>query len=524
MVASDHELASLSGAEVLRNGGNAVDAAVATALAAGVVQPAGSGLGGGGFALVTEPGKDPYILDFREVAPGGSSESMYRDEQGQVINGLSRVGGLAVGVPGESRGLARLLAERGTKSSREVAAPAIRLASRGFEVGSHLVSALSRTQHGEVIGLFQRDGKMPTFGDHLKRPGLARSLQSWASSRGEDLYVGAGAHEIVRASRRTGGVLAPEDLANYTPVQREPVLLNYRGLQVITMPPPSSGGLVLGQMLRVLEGYELSEMGHNSADYLHLIAEVMKHAFADRAHHMGDPGFVDVPTERLLSDERVSEIRSRVWPGRTFKADYYGTLIAPPADAGTQHISVVDKDGMAVALTTTINTSFGSGVVVRGLGLILNNEMDDFAAAPGVPNAFGLVGNAANAVAPGKRPLSSMSPTIVLDSDGEVLLAVGASGGSTIISSVLQTIVNTVDFGMDPVAAVSAPRIHHQWQPDVLMLEPEIPVDVVNALRARGHEIVVREGFSSVQAVLRDQASLAGASDPRKGGRAAGVW
>ncbi|MEZ4316056.1 MAG: gamma-glutamyltransferase [Myxococcota bacterium] len=518
LVSADHRLASEAGAEVLRKGGNAVDAVVAAALSAGVVQPAGSGLGGGGFAVIVRPDGSRRVLDFRETAPAGASRDMFRTEDGGVDAMASRVGGRAVAVPGESRGLAQLLAELGRLPPADVAAPAIRQASEGFRVGAHLAHALESTQHPAIQALFRLTDRVATDGDTVKRPALAKTLKRWAKSKGEDLYTGPGAASVLATTEADRGVLTSADLEGYRPKAREPIVSTYRGYTLVTMPPPSSGGVVLAQALKVLEGYDLPSLGHNSADYVHLVSEVMKHAYADRAHHLGDPDFVKVPVARLLSDARVDEIRKKVWPGRTFPPEHYGPLIAPPEDGGTQHISVIDADGMAVALTTTINTSFGSGLVAADAGIVLNNEMDDFAAAPGVPNAYGLVGNDANAIQPGKRPLSSMTPTVVLDADGKVVMSIGASGGSFIISSVLQTFLNLTEFGMDPQEAVAAPRFHHQWQPDTLMIESEMPLDVRRALEARGHELRVVERFSSVQVVVRDGAELSGGADPSKGG------
>ena len=519
LVAADHELASAAGAEVMARGGNAVDAAVAAALAAGVVQPPSSGLGGGGFAVVVD-GPDWDVLDFREVAPAGATRDMYL-EDGEVVSGRSRRGALAVAVPGESRGLARLHQDHGRLPAAAVAAPAIRYAQRGFEVGYHLARSLAKTEHSEVLQLFQVDGTVAERGTTVRRPALARTLRRWVATRGEDLHVGPGASAIAAEVRDGGGIVDEADLAAWQPTERTPVVTSFRGYTVVTMPAPSSGGLFLAQMLRVLEGYDLESVEFGSSDYLHLLTEVLKHAFADRAHHVGDMAWSDDPSSRLLSDDRITAIRASIWPGRTFPPDYYAPIIDGPTDAGTQHISVVDRDGMAVALTSTVNTSFGSGVVVEDIGLILNNQMDDFAAAPGVPNAYGLVGGEANAIGPGRKPLSSMSPTVVLDPSGEVVLVVGASGGPRIISSTLQVLLGVLVFDLTPTEAVSADRIHHQWQPDKLFLDPSLAPDVRRALEARGHDIAVRRDGSSVQVIARDPATglARGASDPRKGGR-----
>ena len=533
MVAGDARAVSDAGAEVLRVGGNAVDAAVAAALSAGVVQPAGSGLGGGGFAVVVLPDGTRRIVDFREVAPAAATRTMYQDADGAVTGNASRVGPAAVAVPGESRGLAWLVERYGDLPHRVVAGPAIRQAAQGFPLGAHLAAALKNTKHDEVRALFSGVDLRP--GETVRRQALAGTLRRWAASGGEDLHTGSGARAI--ASEVDGKGPTREDLAAYAVVEREPIAIPWRGKTVLTMPPPSSGGVVLGQVLRVLEDYDLESLGHNSSDYLHILTEAMKHAYADRAHHLGDPDFVEVPTERLLSDGRRDAIRQAIWPGRTFEPDHYGPLIAPPQDGGTQHISVRDAKGGAVALTTTINTGFGSGVVVESAGLILNNEMDDFSSAPGTPNAYGLVGSEANAIEAGKRPLSSMSPTVILDENGEVEMVVGASGGSTIISSSLQAILNVLVFGMDAQEAVSAPRIHHQWQPDMLILNHGIPEDVARALEARGHAVTrqktrqqcksggVFECFrGNVQMVAVVDGEVQGGADPEKGGWPAGTW
>ncbi len=518
MVAADHELASQAGAEILSRGGNAIDAAVATALASGVVQPAGSGLGGGGFAVISD-GAEHYVLDFREVAPAAASPQMYLDEEGEVVDRLSLDGGLAVGVPGEGRGLASLLASHGTMSPTEVVRPAVRLASRGFPVGSHLHGALTRRP--EMILLFDGLRELPSTGQLVRRRALARTLEAWARSRGEALYEGSIARDIVEATQATGGILSEQDLADYAPREREPLVGSYRGYTVVTMPPPSSGGAVLLQALAVLEGYDLAGLGHNSADHIHLLAEVFQHAYADRAAVMGDPDFTEVPLDIMLSPDRIQAIRRSVWPGRTFDRDSYGSGYALPEDAGTLHVSVMDGSGLGVALTTTINTSFGSRVVGARSGVLLNNEMDDFVVKAGVPNAYGLIGREANAVEPGKKPLSSMTPTLLLDADGRVVMAIGGSGGSYIISSTLQVLSNIVDFGMDPEEAVSVPRVHHQWVPEVLFVDEGVSGDTTGALEGRGHTVETRQFGSSVQVVHFVDGSFEGASDPRKGGRPA---
>jgi gamma-glutamyltranspeptidase/glutathione hydrolase len=505
---------------VLDDGGNAVDAAVAAALCAGVVQPASSGLGGGGFAVVVPPSGAPWVLDFREVAPAAATRDMFAAEG--LDPRASQDGGLAVAVPSESLGLATLHARWGRLPAASVAAPAIALARDGYVVSPHLASRIAATKSTDVARSYAQDtsrGPLPTYaGSSLRRPAHARTLAAWARTGGRDLMTGRGAAAIVRDVQQAGGVLTLDDLAAYKPVERAPIRVTWGEWTFLTMPPPSSGGVALAEVLQALDADALRADGLNSSAYIHRVVEAMKHAYADRAHHLGDPAFVDVPVERLIRAERAAEIRAAFDPARTLPTAAYGSLIAPLEDAGTQHISVVDPSGMAVSLTTTINTSFGSGIVVDDLGIVLNNQMDDFAAKPGVPNAYGLIGDEANAIAPGKRPLSSMSPTVVLDADGRVILSIGASGGSQIISGTLEVLLAILVFDLSPATATALPRFHHQWQPDELVVEPEIPADVITALRARGHTVVVRTMGSSVQAVRFDGEVASAGSDPRKGG------
>ncbi len=523
LVSADHVFASEAGAEALARGGNAVDATVAAALSAGVVQPAASGLGGGGFAVGRQPDGSTWVVDFREVAPAAAHRDMFIGPDGKVIPGSSVAGGRAVAVPSESRGLASLVTRFGRLPHAEVAAPAIRQASSGFEVGPHLASALERTTFPAIRTLLSVDGGPARTGDGVGRPALARTLKRWARTEGEDLHTGDGAEAIALAVAADGGIVTAADLAAVAPRDRAPLVGTFRGHSVVTMPPPSSGGVVLLQLLAVLEPIDLAALGHNSSAYVHLLAEAFQHAFADRAHHLGDPDFVDVPVARLTSSARADEVRTAIVPDTTFPPERYGSLLAPPSDAGTQHISVLDAMGGAIALTTTINTSFGSGLVVDELGIILDNQMDDFAVAPGIPNFFGLVGDEANAIAPGKRPLSSMTPTVLVGPDDKVVMVIGASGGGQIITGTLQVLLNVLVFGMDPQEAVAAPRFHHQWMPKVLFVEPGIPLDVIRALEVRGHVVQVQESFASVQLVSDTGELLAGGADPRKGGWPAGV-
>jgi gamma-glutamyltranspeptidase / glutathione hydrolase len=516
MVASDHTLASQAGSKILSEGGNAVDAIVAATLAAGVVQPSSSGLGGGGFAIYGREAESMTALDFREVAPAGAHPALFQDSDGEVVAGASTKGGLANGVPGEGRGLASLMEEAGTLSFGQVAAPAIALAEDGFVTGEFLLKAFAGNP---MEGLFQ-DGE-PGRGKRIRRPRLAGTLRAWAKTRGEALYSGAIARDIVRASQSTGGILNRKDLAAYQPQKRAPLVGSYRGYTIVTMPPPSSGGAVLLQVLAVLESQDVAGLGHNSSAHIHLLAESFQHAYADRAAAMGDPGFTVVPVDEMLSEERIDAIRGAFDAKKTKAREAYGSPFSIPTDGGTHHLSALDREGLAVALTSTINTGFGSEVVGDQSGILLNNQMDDFVSKPGVPNTYGLIGREANAVEAGKKPLSSMTPTVVFK-NGKVVLVVGGSGGPFIISSTLQAISNVVDFGMDARAAVSVPRIHHQWVPEKLFVDTGIPVDVVEALEQRGHVVTSMDFFSAVQIVQRTRQGFFAASDPRKGGEPAG--
>jgi gamma-glutamyltranspeptidase/glutathione hydrolase len=502
MVAADHVLAREAGSEVIRRGGNAVDAAVATALAAGVVQPSGSGLGGGGFAIVS--GKDGvHVLDFRETAPARASPAMFE-------NGVSsRVGGASIATPGEGPGLAMLVERWGSLSRREIAAPALRFARRWFPVGPHLAKAL------ETLGpnrgplehlLFARNRTGVLEGDSVRRVKLAHAIEAWADHGERDFQRGWIAEDIVDTVKAAGGVLTAEDLADWSPKERTPLVGSYRGWRVETFPPPS-GGPVLLEMLGVLEGYDLASMERGSAAYFHLLAETMKHAYADRSRFLGDPESTQIPLQELLSPARGAAIRAGFDPNRTFEPDHYGMATPAPDDHGTEHISVVAGE-MAVGLTTTINLPFGSYVVAARSGIVLNNEMDDFATT---------ALDGPNRIVPGARPLSSMSPTVITSADGRTRIAVGASGGKLIISAVLQVVLDVIEFGMDPVAAVEAPRIHHGWQPNVLKVE-RLPPETIAGLRAKGHEVEETAFESSVQIVIEQDGGYRGASDPRRGG------
>ena len=536
VVAADHGQASDIGAAILAVGGTAADAGVATLLALGVLNPFASGLGGGGFCLYRSADTGRFaVLDFREVAPRAAHRDFFIVD-GRADTSLSQRGGKAVGVPGEARGLAALHQRFGRLPWQRVVAPAHRLAEEGFEVEPLLEKRLSSkadelATRPALAALFrEEDGSLIDAGDKLRRPKLARALALLRDQGADSFYTGPVGRAIIEAVNYQGGAFSAGDLAGYQPRWREPLMTTYRDdYEVYSMPPPSSGGVALIEALNILEGFNLAG-APDEASRLHLIAEAMKHAFADRARWLGDADFVEVPVERLTSKQYARRLRERVDPQATMAHEAYGSDAPPPDDGGTSHVSIIDPWGNMLACTSTINTSFGSMVVVPEYGLVLNNEMDDFSAQPGVPNAYALVGNEQNAVAAGKRPLSSMTPTLVLR-DGRPFLAVGASGGPTIITGTLLAILNLIDGRLEPDQVLQAPRIHHQWLPEALMVEGPLEQEVRQGLEARGHVLrVVDRAPTSVQIVVRQDLQqpdagaavcFVGASDPRKGGRPA---
>jgi gamma-glutamyltranspeptidase/glutathione hydrolase len=537
-VAADHPLASAAGAELLAKGGNAVDAAVATALALGVVSPMSSGLGGGGFAVVYRAAaRQADVLDFRETAP----ERLPDAPTSQQL----RLGGLAVAVPGEPAGLIELHARFGRLPLAAVVAPAIRLAehgapvSRAWAAAARAFSNRGALPDGDPLRplLFDASGAPLVEGALVTRPALARTLVTLAKEGRDGFYTGRVARAIVDEVVRRGGLLRLSDLAGYRPIWRAPLLGRYRQRVLYAAPPPA-GGLTAIEALQILDartsGRGLGPLGRGSVEAQHLLAESLKHAFADRARLLGDPAFTPIPVETLLSESyaagRAAEIRDdRVAPPSRYGLQPTGTApVDPPHDKGTTHLSVIDGEGNAVALTTTINLLFGSGVVAEGV--VLNDQMDDFAARTAEPNAFGLVGSSANAIAPGKRPLSSMDPLIVVEG-GRALLVVGGSGGPHIVSASVQVLLNVLDHGLSVGEAIDAPRLHAQFSPTPLFVEPGLSDSVQNGLAARGHEVVVlgesgpaqKYGgpphIGVVQAVTLRAERLEAASDARKGGR-----
>ncbi|MBW2447357.1 MAG: gamma-glutamyltransferase [Deltaproteobacteria bacterium] len=540
MVVTGQVDAARAGHEILARGGNAIDAAVAASFALAVSDPYHSGIGGGAFLLIRLASGEVVALDARETAPAAADRDMFVREG--VEEHASRVGKLAVGVPGHVAGAALALERWGTMSLAEVLEPAIRLAEEGFEIGPRHARAAKRWMQYRLHERFPETAaiQLPPAGEEiragwrLRQPELAETLRTIARDGAKAFYEGDLAAAIVAEMERRGGLLTRADLAGYEARVREPIRGSYRGLEVLSFPPPSSGGIALVEILNVLSGFDLAGLGAGSSASLHRVAESMKLAFADRAAYLGDSDFVDVPTAELVSAAYADALRARMNPGWLRKAPWYWgreraltvkTPGLPQEDGGTMHLSVTDAEGNAVAITQTINLLYGSGVTVKGTGILLNNEMDDFSIAPNRPNAFGLVDTrGANAVAPSKRPLSSMTPTIVVR-DGKVFMVSGSPGGPRIITTTLLTLLNVIDWGMNVQEAVSAPRFHHQWVPDRLLVERAFPRDVVDALRARGHEVKISErDWSSAQAIVIDAETGIhyGGTDPRTDGAALG--
>ena len=527
MVVTDAPLATDVGLEVLRAGGNAVDATVAIAFALAVVYPEAGNIGGGGFMVTHLADGTMAALDFRERAPLMASRDMFLDSAGNTTD-LSRTGHLAAGVPGAVKGLWEAHRRFGTRPWTELLAPAIRLARDGFTVSERLhvtVRADSERLSGYAASaaLFLPDGSPPVQGSIWRNTDLATVLERIADSGPAGFYEGATADLIMAEMRSGGGLIAHEDLRAYEAKWREPVVFDYRGLRVISMPPPSSGGLTLALMANMLEGWNSSADWHQP-ETIHRTAEAMRRAFAERNQLLGDPDFVDVPAARFLSEEYAGRLRASIDPARATPSDSIRPGLQGAVEGNhTTHFSVVDALGNAVALTTTINDLYGSAVTVAGAGFLLNDEMDDFTSRVGQANMFGLVQGEANAIVPGKRMLSAMTPTIVLDSAGAPLLITGARGGPRIITAVLQVLSNVLDYGMPIDAAVRAPRIHHQHLPDVLWFETRgmAPEDSA-ALVARGHDVRATGGVGHAPAILRTDSGWVGMPDPRNGGKASG--
>jgi gamma-glutamyltranspeptidase/glutathione hydrolase len=525
MVASAHPLATAVGVEVLDRGGNAIDAAVAVGFALAVVLPEAGNIGGGGYLVHRDAGGETVALDYRETAPAAATRDMYLDETGALTD-KSRIGHLASGVPGSVAGLEEMHRELGTLPWAELVAPAIELA-RAHALdeprrANREAAAEKLLRFPAAAELFVPGGEPPAAGTVVHNPDLARTLERIAERGAAGFYDGETADLVVAEMERGGGLITRADLASYRPSWRDPLRIRYRGHTVWSMPPSSSGGVTLGIVLNVLDGVDrLPRLG--SAELHHLETEAMRWAFVDRNRWLGDPDFVEMPLDRLLSQRHAAELRRRIEPDRAGRTP---TDPAPDESESTTHYSIVDGDGNAASVTTTINSLFGNGVVVTGAGFLLNDEMDDFAAKPGEPNQFGLVQGEANAIEPGKRMLSSMSPTIVEDRGGDLLLVVGTPGGSTIITTVFQVVSNVIDHRMSLADAVAAPRINHQALPDRLFFEPGgLGTETRAELLAMGYELEERMDWSGdVQAILRlDDGDWVGVSDPRRGGAAMGV-
>jgi gamma-glutamyltranspeptidase/glutathione hydrolase len=521
MVVSEQALATRAGLEILQAGGNAVDAAVAVGFALAVTLPNAGNLGGGGFMMVHEAhGGGDHALDFREKAPARATRDMYLDANGQVADGRSLHTHQAVGVPGTVAGLTHALARWGSLPLSRVMAPAIRLAQRGYPVSPTLADALANNarpmgQWPATRAIFWRDGRPLQAGEWLIQRDLARSLHLIAQRGADAFYRGPIGDRIAAEMARHGGLITAQDLAGYRAVERPPILGDYRGYRIVTMPPPSSGGIHLVQILNMMEAWPVADWGAGGAQTLHHMAEAMKLAYADRAQYLGDTDFVTVPVAGLVSKAYARHLAADIEADRARPAAEIRFGQPQPYESDqTTHFSVADAAGNAVAVTYTLNTNFGSGIVAEGTGILLNNEMDDFSAKPGVANVYGLTGGEANAIQPGKRPLSSMTPTIVLR-DGRPWLVTGSPGGARIITTVLETVVDAIDFGMNPAEAAAQPRFHHQWQPDELRVEKGFSPDTLALLRGYGHRVAVKPAMGRTQTILIRDGMLYGASDPR---------
>lgn len=531
MVASVDEYATRVGVEILKKGGNAVDAAIAVHMALAVVHPNAGNIGGGGFFVIHLQEKGiTTTIDFREKAPLAANRDMYLDENGDVIPYSSTLGYKAAGVPGAIAGLWMAHSKYGSLPWKELMEPAYRLANEGFTVSFWLKWSLESANKKlnlfpATAAIFTKDGKPYEFGDKLIQKDLAWTIGQISEHGRNGFYQGEVAKKIIDAMKANGGLISAEDLANYQAVERKPITFSFKGYTVCSMPPPSSGGLLIQQMLTMLKDYDLKGLGLNSSRYIQLLTEVEKLAYADRAEFLGDSDFYPVPAEYIVSPEYIAMRSNKINLYRATLSSDIGHGPAPAEESKeTTHFSVVDKWGNAVACTTTLNGSYGCGVVAKGTGVLLNNEMDDFSIKPGVPNIYGLVGGEANAISPGKRMLSSMTPTIVLK-DGKVKLVVGSPGGSTIITTVLQVMLNVLVHDMPLQKAVAAPRFHHQWLPDITRVEKfGFAEDVLEILGRMGHRISKVSGIGDVHAIMVDGelGLLFGASDPRGGGAALG--
>lgn len=528
MVATQEAIASRVGRSLLEAGGNAVDAAVAVGLALAVTLPRAGNLGGGGFMLIhLAASGETVALDYREKAPLAATRDMFLDAEGNADPEKSRFSHLAVGVPGTVAGFALALDRYGTLPWAQVLQPAIALAEQGFPVSLDLHESLAFARDrlsrspASRAAFFKPDGSLYAVGETLRQPDLARSLRLLAVEGPEAFYRGAIAEAIAADMAANGGLITRADLARYQPIVRQPVRGRYRGYEICSMPPPSSGGVHLLQMLNLLEPFELAKLGHNSAQTIHLMAESMKLAYADRSRYLGDPDFVPVPAAALISRDYADPLRARIDLRRATPS----AAIAPGRPFGTRglessettHFSILDRAGNAVSNTYTLNFSYGNSWMVPGTGILLNNEMDDFSAQPGAPNAYGLIGGEFNAIAPEKRMLSSMTPALILQ-DGQAYGATGSPGGSRIITTVLQVVLNLLEHGLNLAEATAATRVHHQWWPDQLQVESGLSADTLRLLERKGYQIALGATMGSVQSAARWGDRFYGAADPRSPG------
>tara|TARA_Y100001934_G_scaffold69151_2_gene85844 strand:+ start:14653 stop:16407 length:1755 start_codon:yes stop_codon:yes gene_type:complete len=524
MVSAQEAIATRIGVDVLRQGGNAIDAAVAVGFALAVTLPRAGNLGGGGFMIVHEAktGKT-HAIDYRETAPAGATRNMFLDKNGEYDREKAVGTHFSAGVPGTVAGLAIALEKFGTMTLAELIRPALHLARNGIAVSPGLRESLTRSRQKKLARwpasrdiFFKPDGTVFEVGERWRQRDLAVTLELIAKRGPSAFYFGEIAGKLVRDMAKHGGLITRNDLASYRPIIREPVRGIYRGYEIYSMPPPSSGGVHLIQMLNVMENFDIAGMGHNSAASIHVMTEAMKFAYADRSWHMGDPGFWKVPVTKLTSKSYAMTIGQLIDVNKARTASQIG-----PGDLkrhegrNTTHFSVMDRKGNVVSNTYTINLAYGSGIVAKGTGILWNNEMDDFSAKPGVANSFGLIGGAANAIEPGKRPLSSMTPTIVFK-NGQPLLATGSPGGSRIITTVLQVVSNVIDHKMDIGRATAVPRFHHQWRPDFLRVEPGFSAKTLSILKNRGHTIRATGLMGSTQSIMSMDDGFFGASDPRR--------
>jgi gamma-glutamyltranspeptidase/glutathione hydrolase len=521
MVVTAKEEASLVGLEILKKGGNAVDAAVAVQFALAVVYPNAGNIGGGGFMVYRSASGETNTLDFREKGPGMASRDMYLDAAGNPIVEKSLFGGLAAGVPGSVAGMVEAHHKYGKLPWAALLEPAIQLANGGFKISARQANELNGlhtrfTTLNPLGTALLKAGKWAT-GDLLVQPELGRTLEKIRAQGRAGFYEGAVADSIVAEMQRSGGIISKADLLNYHAVWRKPITGQYRGYKIITMPPPSSGGIALVQLLKSVEPYPLKRWGFNTDSTVQVMVEAERRVYADRATHLGDPDFYRVPAKQLVDDAYIRErMRSMSWDKATPSSAIQAGVITPPEHLETTHYSIVDRAGNAVSITTTLNGSYGSGVVVKGAGFLLNNEMDDFSVKPGSPNMYGLVGGEANAAGPAKRMLSSMTPTIV-EKDGGLFMVVGTPGGSTIITSVFQTILNVIDFDKSMQAAVDAKKFHHQWLPDQVAVEDQALDSLTQQkLKAKGYKLVANGPIGRVDAILKTKwGYYQGGADPR---------